>query len=131
MERQGIFDRDEPPHLHVIISEAALYLEVGGPAVLREQLEQLVHPDAPWILQVMPDMAGAHSGTGGPVILLEFGGDEAPIAFADSAEDGTVVDDSARVTRYQRKWERMTAEALSPSMSAEMIRCVIAELPEA
>lgn len=131
IERQGIFDREAPPHVHVIISEGALYLEVGGLDVLREQLEHLIRPDVPWTLQVMPDSAGAHSGTGGPTTLLNFPGDEPPIAFIDSAESGTVVDDPVRVSRYQRKWERLCAEAMSPSMSAEVIRCMIADLPEA
>lgn len=130
IERQQIFSRENPPHVHVIIGEGALYAEVGGSAVLREQLEHLIRPDASWTLQVMPDRAGKHSGLDGPLMLLEFPEDEAPIAFLDSRNGGTVVDDSAQVSGHWRVWERMTAEAMSPDLSRDMIWAVIQELPE-
>lgn len=129
LERQGIFTREEPPDVRVIISEGVLYLEIGGPAVLKRQLEWLIRPDAPWIVQIMPDMAGAHGGVSGPLTLLEFD-DEDPVAFLDTPEAGIVVDDQIRVAARFKKWERMTGEALSPDLSHEMIRAVIADLPE-
>lgn len=130
MERQQIFEREKPPHVHVIIGEGVLYNEIGGPAVLREQLEHLIRPSAPWILQVMPDSAGSATGVDGPLILLEFD-DEPPIAFLDSRGKGTVVDDAAQVQVYWKQWERLVSEAMSPTLSSEMIEAVIRELPEA
>jgi len=130
MERQRIFERDNPPRVHAIISEGILYNEIGGPAVLREQLEHLIRPDAPWTLQVMPDSAGSATGVDGPLILLEFEGDEPAIAFLYSRGGGTVVDDATQVSEYWRQWECLTSDALSPTLSREMIRAVIAELPE-
>lgn len=129
LERQGIFAREEPPDIRVIIAEGVLYVEVGGLAVLRRQLEWLIRPDAPWTIQIMPDMAGAHSGIGGPLTLLEFD-DEDPVAFLDTPDAGTVVDDQNRVAGKFKMWEEMTGEALSPDLSHEMIRAVIADLPE-
>lgn len=129
LERQGIFTREEPPDVRVIISEGVLFVEVGGLAVLRRQLEWLIRPDAPWTVQIMPDSAGAHSGIGGPLTLLEFE-DEDPVAFLDTMDAGTVVDDQIRVAGKFKTWERMTGEALSPDLSREMIAAVIADLPE-
>lgn len=131
IERQGIFARDNPPHVHVIIGEGVLYMEFGGPSVLREQLAYLIRPDAPWTLQVMPDQAGSYTGSDGPLVLLDFPEGEAPIAFLDSRNRGTVVDDENQVSMYWQQWERMIAEALSPDLSREMIAAVIADLPEA
>lgn len=130
MMRQQIFGREDPPHVHIIIGEGVLHNEIGGKKILREQLEHLIRPDAPWILQVMPNSAGSATGTDGPLILLEFDG-EPPIAFLDSRGRGTVVDDADQVAEYWKQWERMTAEALSPDRSREMIAAVIAKLPEA
>lgn len=129
LERQGIFTREEPPDVRVIIAEGVLYLEIGGLAVLRRQLEWLIRPDAPWTIQIMPDMAGAHNGVPGPLTLLEFD-DEEPVAFLDTMDAGTVVDDQIRVAEKFKTWEKMTGEALSPDLSREMIRAVIADLPE-
>ena len=41
LARQGILDRDNPPMLWVVIDEAVLHREVGGPKVMREQLLHL------------------------------------------------------------------------------------------
>lgn len=129
MERQGIFTRDHPPRLWVIISESILYQEIGGPVVLRRQLEHLIREDAPWTLQVMPQSVGWHDGMDGPLTLLEFA-DESPIGFVDGARGGSVVDDEDGVAELQLRWEYLTANALSPDLSREMIEAVIAELPE-
>ena len=41
LARQAILDRDNPPMLWVVIDEAVLHREVGGPKVMREQLLHL------------------------------------------------------------------------------------------
>lgn len=129
MQRQEIFTREEPPRMSVIICERVLYQEIGGLGVLRRQLEQLIRPDAPWTLQVMPQTAGWHIGLEGPITLLEFA-DEDPAAFVDGALGGSVADDPRSVAEVRSRWDRLTAEAMSPDMSREMIEAVIAELPE-
>lgn len=129
IERQGIFARDDPPRVSVIICESVLYQEIGGPGVLRRQLEHLIRPNAPWTLQVMPQMAGWHIGLDGPFTLLEFE-DEDPAAFVSGAVGGSVVDDPRRESELRARWDRLTAEAMPPDMSREIIEAVIAELPE-
>ena len=130
MERQQIFTRDNPPHVHVIICEGALYNEIGGSAVLCAQLEHLIRPDAPWTLQVMPDSIGSATAADGPFFLFEFDGEEPPIAYLDSRGGGTVADDQAKVSEYWRQWDRLASEALSPTLSREMIAAVIRDLSE-
>jgi len=127
MRRQGVFTRTEPPECHIIISEATLYTLVGNETILREQLEFLIRPGAPWVLQVMPLAQGVHAASGGPLVLLDFESG-APATFADSVTGGTMVDDNDRVARLAKQWVRLTAEALSPKMSHDMTATVIMEL---
>lgn len=129
IERQGVFNHDEPPEVRVIICESVLHQQIGGRGVLRRQLEHLIREDAPWILQVMPQSVGVHDGLSGPLTLFEFA-DESPIAFVDARTGGTVVDDPERVAEQWKDWERMVGDALSPTASREMIARVIAELSE-
>lgn len=129
IERQGVFAREDPPRVWVIICESVLRQQIGGTAVLRRQLEHLIRPDAPWTLQVMPQSVGWHIGLEGPITLLEFA-DDSPVAFVDGAVGGTVVDDESRVAEQWERWEQLTAEALSPTLSRSMIAGIIAELPE-
>lgn len=42
MERQRVLERDQPPALWVVLSEAALLLEIGGRDVMRRQLAHLL-----------------------------------------------------------------------------------------
>lgn len=129
MQRQEIFTREEPPRMSVIICERVLYQEIGGLGVLRRQLEHLIRPDAPWTLQVMPQMTGWHIGLEGPLMLLEFEAED-PVGFVDGTIDGSVVDAPSRLADLRARWDGLTAEAMSPDMSREMIEAIIAELPE-
>lgn len=130
IERQKIFTRDEPPMVRAIICESLLYQEIGGLGVLRRQLEYLIRDDAHWTIQVMPQSVGVHDGLSGPFMLLEFPDGEPPVAFLDSRNGGTIVDDQDQVAAHWRDWECMTSDALSPALSREMIEAVIADLPE-
>jgi transcriptional regulator with XRE-family HTH domain len=42
LARQRIFDKEEPPVFWMVLSQAALYQEIGGPEVMREQLAHLL-----------------------------------------------------------------------------------------
>lgn len=129
IERQGIFAREDPPRVSVIINEGVLYQEIGGPGVLRRQLEYLIRPDAPWTLQIMPQMFGWNIGLEGPFMLLELE-DEDAVGFVDGTLDGSVVDGKEKVAGLRSRWDRLTAAAMSPDASREMIEEIIAELPE-
>ena len=62
MARQTLLTREHPPRLWAVMDEAALRRPVGGPGVMRGQLERLL--DATKLpnvtLQVLPFEAGAH-----------------------------------------------------------------------
>jgi len=121
--------RDEPPKLHVIIGESCLYHLIGSPEITRAQLEHIVRPGAPWKLQVMPFTQGVHEGLSGPLTLLNMR-DEPPVAFVDSVTGGSLVDDPQQISRLFECWESISADAMSPSMSVELIRAVIEDMPE-
>jgi transcriptional regulator with XRE-family HTH domain len=42
LARQRIFERSEPPTLHVVLDESVLWRDVGGPEAMRAQLSHLV-----------------------------------------------------------------------------------------
>jgi transcriptional regulator with XRE-family HTH domain len=80
LRRQQILHREDPPRVWTVIDEGALRRLVGGPAVMRVQLEHLIditrlgHVN----IQVLPFRAGGHAASGGPVELLRFAGDQLP-----------------------------------------------------
>lgn len=74
VRRQELLDRVDAPTLWIVLEEAALRREVGGPAVMRAQLDRLAEvAESPNItLRIVPLAAGPHPGTGGHVTYFRF-----------------------------------------------------------
>ncbi len=130
MARQAVLTRDPPPMLSVVLDEAVLHRQVGGPEVLRRQLGRLVEAtDRPGVeLLVLPFTAGAHAGLTEPFMVLEFPeGTRAPIVHIEGLMGGLFRVKPTDVDVYR--------DALSDlrerSLSAEDSRTAIAEKEEA
>jgi hypothetical protein len=74
LTRQRLLTQESPPQLWTVIDEAALHRVVGGPGVMRAQLEALIERAAlPNVtVQVLPFEAGAHPGMDSTFILLHL-----------------------------------------------------------
>src|SRR5262249_149030 len=72
MERQTILARDKPPRLWATFDERALRCMVGGPDIMRCQLQHLLEAsERPNIMiEVVPISAGAYAGLEGSFTLL-------------------------------------------------------------
>jgi transcriptional regulator with XRE-family HTH domain len=107
-ERQEVLENDEPPELFVVLDESVLRRGVGGPTVMKHQLEHLLRLDArPRVtIQVVPFSNGAYSGIQGPFTHLEFGDPMDPdVVFIDNDRTGVVFLDDPEVTgRYQEEF---------------------------
>lgn len=122
MSRQEILARDEPPMLWVVIDEAVLRRPVGGPDVMRGQLDHLgeVAQRTRIVLQVVPMSVGAHEGLRGAFVIAEL--DSATsIVYQDTAVSGQIVERAEDVAVVQLTWDTLRAEALSRTVSLELI----------
>src|SRR5256885_2200676 len=63
-----------PPPLWAVVDEGALRRPIGGPAVMRDQLDALIATTRrPRIrLQVIPFHVGGHAAAGGAFTILRF-----------------------------------------------------------
>jgi transcriptional regulator with XRE-family HTH domain len=79
-QRQQVLDRIEPPQLWAVIDEAVLRRPIGGPDVMRAQIEALIEAaKKPNVrLQIIPFHAGGHAAAGGPFAILRFPEPELP-----------------------------------------------------
>lgn len=127
MQRREIFEGGRPPLLWVILHEAVLRSAVGGPGVMRGQLQHLtVAAESPHIvIQVFPFSAGAPS-RGVPFIVLTRQ-DGTIILYEETYERGQVDDSAEAVAEAQAAYERLRADALSPADSLALIRRVTEE----
>ncbi len=128
LARQWIVRCDDPVHVHAVIAEGVLRQHVGGPVVMREQLDRLVEEAArPNVtVQVLPREVGAHPGMAGGFVLLSMPwlGE----ALFIEAGGGGVLDRGPRVREYGRLLSRLQALALPGEESAAFIARVAEEI---
>src|SRR6266566_1202594 len=78
--RQALLTRAGPPRLWAVVDEGALRRPVGGPRVMRAQIERLIEASRlpSVVLQILPFGAGAHPAMGGAFSILRFADDDLP-----------------------------------------------------
>ena len=129
LSRQAILERDDPPPPMVcaLIDQSALMREIGGPAVMRDQLAHLAavsrRPNI--TVQIIPD-TGAHPGLLGAFTVADLGGSAGIVNLEDIA-DGQVTEDAATVSMVALRFHSLRGDALSKGASRDLIEGVIRE----
>jgi transcriptional regulator with XRE-family HTH domain len=128
--QEALFSRDDPPEIHVVLDEAVLHRQVGGPALLSAQLaaltEAATRPNV--ILRVLPFVAGANAGMDGKFTLLAFPEpSDPPIAYVEGLMGDVYVEASDEVDQFSLAWTHLVTQALDPAESAVMISTLAKE----
>lgn len=128
LDRQRILDRDEPPVMWVVLSEAVLHQGVGGREVMREQLAHiLAMQKRRWLeIQILPFSAGAHTGLMGSFNLLRFANDP-DIVYTEDFVQGHMTANPEAVKEGSVRYDHLQAAALSVDDSAALIARVMEE----
>jgi transcriptional regulator with XRE-family HTH domain len=129
LSRQAILERDDPPPPVVcaLIDQSALNREIGGPAVMRDQLVHLVtmsrRPNI--TVQIIPN-AGTHPGLLGAFTVADLGGLPGIVNIEDITE-GRVSENAATVSMVALRFHTLRGDALSKRASRDLIEGVIQE----
>jgi transcriptional regulator with XRE-family HTH domain len=118
--RQQVLVRDEPPHLAAVIDEAVLHRTVGGPAVMRAQLERVIEASAlPHVtLQVIPYKAGAHPALNSTFVVLDFTTTHVPgVVYVDGLVGQIYLERPQDVLRYKQVFDQLCTMSLDPQDS--------------
>ncbi|WP_030341200.1 helix-turn-helix domain-containing protein [Streptomyces sp. NRRL S-1022] len=126
MARQRIFQKSNPPVFWMVLSEAALYQEIGGPEVMRGQLAHLLSFEAQprTNVQILPFSAGAHAGLTGSFNVYRFSSDPT-IVYTEGYGSGHPTANWDTVQDCSLRYDHLQAAALSLKDSAELIRRVM------
>ncbi len=130
MERQRL-TRTSPPKVWAVLDEAALRRQVGGPEVMRMQLEYLLElTNLPNVsLQVIPFFGGAHPAMGRPFVILVFGERIDPdVVYLEDLTSALWVENVDEVDRYNVFFNHLRATALSFEESAGLITSVLKQM---
>lgn len=124
--RTALFERENPPDVRVIISEAALRAIIGSKEVTRGQLEFLADGSHPWTLHVFPQSAPVPPiATTGPVTLLDV--EDTNLVFVQGWRLDGIFDGPVAVREAWQAWDHVLGLALSPDQSTDMITSLIGE----
>ncbi|MFC8712455.1 helix-turn-helix domain-containing protein [Streptomyces sp. NPDC057197] len=128
MDRQLIWQREQPPVGHFIIEESSLRRQVGGPEVMKEQYRQILEFTKPvhMSFQVMPMDRMPHAGLAGPMTLLETP-DHERLAYLEVQRASFLVDDQDEVCDYHHKYGMLRSQALSPDESVRFLHGLLGE----
>lgn len=131
LARQQILTRDDRPRLWAVIDEAVIHRLVGDPAVMRAQLGHLIETaeQGKTTVQVVPFRAGAHAGTTGPFVILDFPEPTDPaVVYVETLAGDIYLEERADVSRYTIAFDRLLAAALHPDDSVRLIQQVAAAM---
>ncbi|MFD3324824.1 Scr1 family TA system antitoxin-like transcriptional regulator [Streptomyces sp. NPDC058701] len=128
MERQRILDRENPPLMWVVLSEAVLHQEVGGRAVMRNQLAHLLAlRRREWVkVQILPFEAGSHAGLMGSFTVLRFD-DDPDLVYTEDFVQGHMTANPVALREGSLRYDHLQAAALSLEDSAALIARVLEE----
>jgi len=127
VKRQDVLTKDNGPWFHCILDEGALRRPVGGPAVMRAQLERIIDRAGlgKVTFQLIPLGLGAHPGLESNFIVLDF---ETPmvndVVYVEGLVGNIYLEDASDLERYKNIFSRLHSIALSPEKSISLVKLI-------
>ena len=134
MARQVLLTQEHAPRLWAVVDEGALRRPVGGPDVLRVQLERLIEAaELPNVrLQVLPFAAGAHPAMVGAFSILRFPEPELPdVVYLEHLTNAIYLDKEDDVDQYLHVMETICVRAAAPDRTVELLSRILKESGDA
>jgi transcriptional regulator with XRE-family HTH domain len=125
MERQRLLERQDPPHLWVIMDETVLLRPVSGGEVMREQLDKLLEfaERDRVTLQIAEFASGPHPGTYAPFTLFRFAEPELPdMVYTEYLSGALYLDSRKEVAAHLEVLDHMSTAAASAERSKKILR---------
>jgi transcriptional regulator with XRE-family HTH domain len=130
LARQERLVDEVPIRFWAVLSEGVLRQQIGGPAVMRTQLEHLAAmAEQPNItIQILPFSRGAHSGMFGPYLLLSFPQwASLDLVLSETPTGNIWLERELEVAQYRALFDDARTTALPPTESLALIHRVAKE----
>ncbi|MHA5049931.1 helix-turn-helix domain-containing protein [Streptomyces sp. SD15] len=131
IQRQDLLTREGAPRIWTVMDETALRRPVGGPEVMRAQIDKLLQvTKLPHVtLQVVPFSTGPHPGTYGPFVLFRFAMPELPdMVYSEYLTGAVYLDGRSEVATHLEVMDRMAAQAATAHRTKEILQDLRKEL---
>ena len=121
MHRQALLTGENPPEYWVVLDEAVVRRQVGGPAVMAEQLRHLIEAaKQPKVtLQVVPFSSGEHAGMDGEFTILHYRESEDPdVVYIENTGSDLYLEEREVTRRYNKIFDHLRAAAQNRAESS-------------
>jgi transcriptional regulator with XRE-family HTH domain len=111
LRRQSLLERPDAPTLWVVMEETVLHRVVGGPEVMREQIDRLLEVSEldHVSIDIVPFSVGAHSGACAPFTYFRFEEPELPdIVYSEILSASMYLDQRPDVVSHLEAHNRMS-----------------------
>ncbi len=122
LARQALLTKPGAPRVRFVVDESALHRPIGGPGVMRDQLDQLLRARAkPNVsVHVIPTSVGAHPGLDGSFVMLTFPERE-PHVYIEARRVGLFLTRPQDVEPFIDGMREIDTKLLAEDRSAELI----------
>jgi transcriptional regulator with XRE-family HTH domain len=133
LHRQALLTRADAPEYWVILDEAVVRRQVGGPAAMAEQLGHLIEvarlPNV--TVQVLPFTSGEHAGMDGEFTILHYRESEDPdVVYIENTGNDLYLERSEVTRRYNKLFDHLRAAAQNPGESIRTLGTIQSQLEE-
>ncbi|TPQ22988.1 helix-turn-helix domain-containing protein [Streptomyces sporangiiformans] len=132
MERQELLSRPKPPRVWIVMDETVLRWPVGGPEVMRAQIDHLIAVNAlPHVtVQIMPFGNGPHPAMrAGAFHLFRFRARELPdIVYLSGLVGAVYLDKEDDVLVYREALDRLGAQSAPAGKTEALLGAIRKEL---
>jgi transcriptional regulator with XRE-family HTH domain len=130
LARQDLLRRPAPPEYWVILEETVLRRPIGGPEVMRGQIEHLIETAArPNItIQVLPFATGWHPALYGMFNIFRFPDDAIPdVVYSEGLTGAYYLNKPEETSKYIEALDRMAAQAATPDQTITIQQEILKE----
>ena len=133
IHRQELLMREHPPQYWVVLDEAVVRRQVGGPTVMVEQLERLIEaakrPNV--TLQVLAFASGAHAGMDGEFTIYHYREPADPdLVYIENTGSDLYLEAPEVTRRYNNLFDHLRAAAQNPSESIRTVGSIQSQLDQ-
>jgi transcriptional regulator with XRE-family HTH domain len=124
--RQQILSGENLPVVEIILDEPVTRRPVGGPGVMREQLNHIIDTaDRPNVtVRIVPFEAGAHPALESNFTILNFNGQAPTVVHTESIAGQMYLERQPDIERLQSAFKELQRRALSPKDSIRFLEGV-------
>jgi hypothetical protein len=124
LKRQDLLTRQDPSRIWSVIDESVLRRPVGGPAVMRAQLDRLLEVASMGhvTVQVVPFDRSGHAGESGSFAILRFGERDLPdVVYIEQLTSALYLEQRPDVEHYLGVMDQLSGQALTPAATRDLI----------